>query len=139
MELSDLRIFSAVVRDRAVHLNVSPQRYLMLREEGRATPDRRAFFLDEVGVRPRVRVGGDRNLEITRLEKDGRTFLFVVKNPVLRADGTRKIERGEARVTVEFEDAVEDLVDERTGARHGDGRLFRFPFDRTEAIFLSYR
>ena len=89
--------------------------------------------------RPAVRATGDRNLEVTRFRRGDRTLLFVVKNPVLRADGSRKIERGEADIRLEFDAPVRDLVDERTRRKHGDGRLFRFELDRTEAVFVSYR
>ena len=40
---------------------------------------------------------------------------------------------------VAFAAAVQDVIDERTGKRLGDGSRFRFEFRTAEAVFLSFR
>jgi len=132
----------AVGAGRAVLLNLSPQRYLMRREEGDAGPAERAPFLAPVlaaGCRPRVEVlaGGARppHVETTAWWRDGHTYLFVVQNP---GPGDH-LRRGRLRLVLDFPAAVRDVVDERTGEKLGDGRSVSREFVETEALLLSYR
>jgi len=82
-------------------------------------------------------VTGDDRLEVTSWKKDGRTLLFVVQNPVLRLDGSHRVQHGETKLDLRFEKPVREVVDERTGEKLGDGDRFRVVFKRTEAVFLS--
>jgi hypothetical protein len=82
-------------------------------------------------------VTGDDRLEVTSWTKGGRTLLFVVQNPVLRVDGSHRVQRGETKLDLRFQKTVRDVVDERTGKRLGDGDRFRVVFKRTEAVLLS--
>ena len=45
---------------------------------------------------------------------------------------------GAAHVTVRFRRPVKDVINERTGEKLGNGKLFRVDFARAEALFLSY-
>ncbi|MHC4162989.1 MAG: hypothetical protein ACYSUM_12740, partial [Planctomycetota bacterium] len=58
-------------------------------------------------------------------------------NPVLRLDGSHRVQRGETKLDLRFRQPVREVVDERTGAKLGDGDRFRVVFRRTEAVFLS--
>jgi len=137
--IADRRFEGPVKRERAVLLNLSPQQYLYLREEGRAKPRHRARFLKWLGKEPPVRAAGDPRLEVTRWRKDGRTYLLVVQNAVRRADGTFFVRTGETTIELDFGRRVKDLRDERTGEELGERSFLRHPFVRTEAVFLSYR
>ncbi|MHC4549313.1 MAG: beta-galactosidase trimerization domain-containing protein [Planctomycetota bacterium] len=123
----------------ATYLNLSPQRYLQLREEGRDAERHRDLFVKHLGVTPWVRVTGDRHLETTCWTRGERTYLFVVQNPILRTDGKVKLERGTAKLELRFRRPVRDVVDERTGKKLGDGEHFRVAFHRIEAVLLSLR
>ena len=84
-----------------------------------------------------VRVTGDPHLEVTYWTKGDRTLLFVVQNPVLRADGTRRVEHGKVELEIRFRQPVKDVVNERTGKKLGAGDVFRVEYDRAEAVLLS--
>ncbi len=137
--IANNRLKGPVVRDRAVFLNLSPQQYLYLREEGRAKPRHRERFVKWLGVPPPVRVTGDANLEITRWKKNGRVYLFVVQNAVRHANGKFGVRTGETDLELIFARPVKDLRDERTGKKLGERGFWRPTFVRTEAVFLSYR
>lgn len=51
------------------------------------------------------------------------------------ADGLRA---GVQAVTVEFEQPVKDVVNERSGERLGDGKAFKFDFNGIAAVFFSF-
>ena len=136
---------------RAVYLNLSPQRYLMYREEGTAGAARRDVFVRHVlggGVRPWVTVTGEagerpRNCEVTYWAKEGRTLCFLVQNAVVTGSptgggGVEGLSRGETKVTVAFPRLVSEIVDERTGAAVGSGASFALPYRETEAAFFSF-
>jgi len=118
----------------AVYLNLSPQRYLMLREEGTASRRHRAAFLGPLGIEPFVRVTGEPNLELTRLGD----ILFVVQNPVLHADGKREIRSGVASIRLKFAAPVH-LTDERTDEDLGKGDEFQLSFEISQALMLRIR
>ena len=136
---------------RAVYLNLSPQRYLMDREEGGADAARRDVFLRHVrdgGSRPWVTVTGPdggrpRNCEVTYWAKGGRTLCFVVQNAAVTGSatgggGVEGLSQRETEVTVGFVRPVSEFVDERTGAELGAGGSFTLPFRGTEAVFFSF-
>jgi len=138
-------------KGRAIYLNLSPQRYLQYREEGKATPTDRAVFLEPIlatGITPRLTVAGPdgkrpRNCEVTYWTKGDRTYLFVLQNAEVSggAQGGGGVEGLRTRpipITLTFATPVRGLVDERTGKRHGDGATFRLRFNPVEAIFLSH-
>ncbi|MGH7162054.1 MAG: beta-galactosidase trimerization domain-containing protein [Planctomycetota bacterium] len=126
-------------KGKAVYLNLSPQRYLQYREEGKTTAAHSALFLEHVPARARVTplAGGERarDLETTYWSKDGRTLLFVVQNP----GPAGKLRRESFRIELAFARPAKDLVNERTGEALGDGDRFAFDFPACEALFLSYR
>lgn len=141
---------------RAVYLNLSPQRYLMMREEGSAGPEDRAAFLDPV-LAVLAEQGASRwieavdpetgqpveGLEITAWEKEGRTLVFVHRNlPVAGGPrgGGRAVGLTVRNVPLELRLAgpVRQAVDERTGRKLPDGRRFRFTLNTAEATFFSF-
>ena len=136
--VAERKLEGPVRNGRASYLNLSPLRYLMLREDGKAEQRHRDVFLGRLGLFPAVRVTGDEHVEVIRWKKGKRTLLFVVQNPVLRADGSRAVLGGKTRLKLHFRFPVKDVVNERTGERLGDGEFFRVPFARAEAVFLSY-
>ena len=143
---------------RAAYLNLSPQRYLMYREEGTATAEHRETFLAPVlaAVTPWIRArplaptttgrpAGQLPvlLEATSWSKDGRTLVFVLQNvPVTGTSTGQGAAKGlvETRIPVEVRLAapVTGVVDERTGQRLPDGDRFVFQLDTTEAVFFSF-
>jgi len=126
------------VRRNACYLNLSPLRYLRLREAGLAEPRHRDVFLKSFPTKPLVTVEGDRLVEVTMWTKDDRTLLFVVQNPVLHLDGKRSVQRGKVPIELRFAREVEDLRNERTGEALGKGDRFEVDFVRTEAVFCSF-
>ncbi|MFH1023674.1 MAG: beta-galactosidase trimerization domain-containing protein [Planctomycetota bacterium] len=134
----------------AVHLNLSPQRYHMYREEGKTEDAQRAVFMGPVlaaGVTPWVRVtsGGRRpaDIEATYFTKNGRTWVFVVQNARVTSTSlgdtkTHGLGGGKIPVEVELTAPVRDVVDERAGKKLGDGAKFAFEFNASEAVFFSF-
>jgi len=137
-----------VGRGRAVYLNLSPQRYLMEREEGHGDEERRRPFLDPVrraGVTPWITASSGRPipLEATYWSKGGRTFVFVLQNvPVAGRStgggGAVGLAEGELPVEVRLAAPVGDVRDERTGRKLQNGNHFRFQIAATEAALFSF-
>ncbi len=137
-----------VGKGRAVYLNLSPQRYLMEREEGRGDEERRRPFLDPIrraGVAPWITVSSGRPLplEATYWSKGGRTFVFVLQNVPIAArstggGGAVGLVEGEVPVEVRLAAPVRDVRDERTGRKLPDGNHFRLQIQATEAALLSF-
>lgn len=136
-------------RGRAVHLNLSPQRYLMERQEGTADAERRRPFLDPVakaGVIPWITansLGRPIPLEIMAWSKGDRTLVFVLQNVPIsgRSTGGGGAEDlVETRIPIEIRLAgpVTGARDERTGRELPDGDRFTFELDTTEAAFWSF-
>jgi hypothetical protein len=143
-------------KGRAVYLNLSPQRYLMAREEGTATAADRRVFLEPAfsalgtGKAPWIEAraidasgGPAPRLETTVWSKDGRTLVFVLQDATIT--GTATGSRGaeglvERRMPIEVRLAapVTGAVDERTGRGLPDGDRFTFELDTTEAVFFSF-
>jgi hypothetical protein len=135
--VAERKLKGPYTKDQATYLNLSPQRYLPLREDGLAAERHRDLFLKHVGKTPWVTVTGDDRLEVTSWTKGGRTLLFVLQNPVLRLDGSHRVQHGETKLELRFREPVRKVVDERTGEKLGDGDRFRVVFKRAEAVFLS--
>lgn len=151
-----------VGRGRAIYLNLSPQRYLMYREERRTTDAQRALFMKyvyEAGARSWVRVTGadgrrPTNCEVTYWYKPARTeeaaealkdrtLCFVVQNAAvsgseLGGGGVEGLLARKQRIMVDFDESVRDVVNERTDERLGNGRSFQFDFNGVEAVFFSF-
>ncbi|HYG64244.1 MAG TPA: beta-galactosidase trimerization domain-containing protein, partial [Thermoanaerobaculia bacterium] len=137
-----------VGKGRAVYLNLSPQRYLMEREERTATEAHRRVFLEPVfaaGVAPWIRAKADRAipLEVTYWSKQGRTLVFVIQNvPVSGSStgggGAEGLVEAVVPVEVRLSMPVRDVRDERTGRKLPDGDRFTFQLDTTEAVFFSF-
>ena len=135
---------------KAVYLNLSPQRYLLYREERTTEDAQRLVFMQPVfdaGVKPWVRISsnGKRpvNSEATYLEKNGRTFVFIVQNAAVNSTSlgdtvTHGLGGGVIPVDIEFGAPVKDVVDERTGHKLGDGTKFKAQFPLDEAVLLSF-
>jgi hypothetical protein len=134
-------------RGRAVYLNLSPQRYLMLREEGTATAEARRPFIDPLGVSPWITAkaaGRPLHLEVTAWSRGGRTLVFVLQNVPISGGATGgggAVGLVEAKVPIEVRLAgpVTEVRDERTGQKLPDGDRFTFELDTTEAVFWSFR
>ncbi|HEX6900572.1 MAG TPA: beta-galactosidase trimerization domain-containing protein [Thermoanaerobaculia bacterium] len=138
-------------KGRAVYLNLSPQRYLMDRQEGTADADRRRPFLDPVrraGIVPRLALtsrGGTPPvpLEAVYWSKGGRTLVFVVQNvPVAGRStgggGAEGLAETEIPVEVRLARRATGVRDERTGRALPDGDRFPFLLKTTEALFFSF-
>lgn len=145
-----------VGRGRAVYLNLSPQRYLMYRQEGTDTDAHRQTFLHplrEAGVVPWLRVmprtsgRTDRplKLEVTAWSKAGRTLVFILQNAPIVSTSTSGGAAAEALVearipvSIQLAGPVTGAVDERTGRPLPDGDRFELQLDTTEALFFSFQ
>lgn len=141
-----------VGKGRAVYLNLSPQRYLMYRQEGIDTDEHRRTFLQplrEAGVRPWIQAtastGRSLKLETTAWSKGGRTLVFILQNTPLvstsDSGGVAAEALVEARVPVQIRLAgpVTGVMDERTGRPMPDGDRFQLTLDTTEALFFSFQ
>lgn len=141
----------SVGKGKAVYVNLSPQRYLQYREEGRADEASREVFIKHVlsaGVKPWVKATSEGkrplNCEVTYWSKGGRTLVFVLQNvPV--SGGSAGGGKAEGLVLkkvpldIEFAAPVRDVVDERTGKKLGDGRKFTLDFNGVEPVFISFQ
>jgi hypothetical protein len=137
-----------VGKGRAVYLNLSPQRYLMMREEGTATEEQRKVFLDPVftaGVTPWIRAKADRAipLEVTYWSKGGRTLVFVLQNVPISGSstgggGAERLVEATVPVEVRLAGPVRGVQDERTGAKLPEGDHFTFRLDTAEAVLFSF-
>lgn len=132
---ADVVITRRAGRGRAVYLNLTPSAYLLHRGADGA-PYRQVVWaiLGGAGLHPRVRVlsGGAEVPMCERLfwQRAGRTYLFLVRNPVrmARVDGAGSVdglaESGPIPIELEFRSPVRDLRNERTGKALGSGRRF---------------
>lgn len=141
-------------RGRAVYLNLSPQRYLMNREEGTATEAQRRVFLAPVFAAlrgaPWIRArplgpaaAPPFRLETTAWSKDGRTLVFVLQDAEISGTATgggtaEGLVEGRVPVEVRLTAPVTGVVDERTGRRLPDGDRFTFTLEATEAVLFSF-
>ncbi len=148
----NVRLLDVVDGGLAVYVNLSPQRYLQYREEGVADEKKRNIFIysaiaggrkswvtvtDQTGRRPR-------NVEVTYWSKGDRTLLFVIQNAVVTGSafgggGAEGLISQKTKINVEFPAIAQDVVDERTGQRLGDGKRFTFDFNTVEAVMFSFR
>ena len=137
-------------KGRAVYLNLSPQRYLMEREEGRGTEERRRPFLDplrQAGIAPWITARAvDRPvpLEATYWSKGDRTYVFVLQNVPIASrstggGGAVGLAAGELTVEVRLAAPVRGLRDERTGRTLPDGDRLSFRIDASEAALFSFQ
>jgi hypothetical protein len=134
----------------AVYVNLSPQRYLLYREEGTANDAHRRVFIQHVlaSVEPWVTVTGPdgqrpTNIEVTYWRQGDRTLVFVIQNEMvtgsaLGGDGSEGVVDQKTPIQLGFAGTVHDVVDERTGRKLGDGKRFAFDFNKAEAVMLSF-
>ena len=134
----------------AVYLNLSPQYYLLYRDEKKTDDAQRAVFLKAIadaGIKPWVKItaNGKRpmNAESTYFTKNGRTYVFIVQNATVTSTSlgdtkTEGLGSGKLNLDVEFPQAVKDAIDERTGKKLGDGAKFQLEFNTAEAALLSF-
>lgn len=138
-------------KGRAVYLNLSPQRYLMHREEGTATEEHRRTFLDPVragGAVPWIQAkpaGPARlpPLEVTYWSKGGRTLVLILQNVPIRVglsgeNGSVGLVQAKVPVEIRLAAPVTGVIDERTGRALPDGGRFVLDMDTTEALFFSF-
>lgn len=136
----------------AVYVNLSPQQYLQYREEAVADDRKRDTFIQYIlaaGVKPWVSVTDEdgrrpRNVEATYWSRGDRTLLFVIQNAVVTGSafgggGAEGLISQKTKINVEFPATVQDVVNERTGQRLGDGERFTFDFNTVEAVMFSFR
>lgn len=141
-----------VGRGRAVYLNLSPQRYLMHRQEGTDTDSHRRTFLQpvlEAGIAPWIEAvpmagGAGLKLEVVAWSKDGRTLVLIVQNASVRSSPGGKAAAEnliEARIPLRVRLAapVTGLRDERSGRPLPDGDRLEWEMDTTEAVFFSFQ
>ena len=145
-----MRTVKKVGAGTAAYLNLSPQRYLASREDGKTDDAQRAVFLKPVfdaGVKPWVKItsNGKRpmNSEVTYLTKNGRVYVFVVQNASVSSTSlgdtkTEGLGSGKIALDIEFASAVRDVEDVRSGKKLGDGKTFKTEFNIGEAVVLSY-
>lgn len=130
----------------AVLLNLSPQWYNAYRVAGAKEAAKREAFLKYLPVKPWVKLvdasGKSFGAEITYWRNNGRTFLFVTYNP--EVTGSEKgggnsagLKSDTVAVSLEFDQAVRGVRDERAGKGLGDGKLFRFDWKMDEAVVVS--
>jgi len=155
--LAEKRLGTNIVRKvgngTAVYLNLSPQRYLQYREEGKATQELRDIFIAHVlsaGLKPWVEVVAQdgerpRNCEVTYWHhpKTDRTYCFVLQNAPVTGSaygggGVEGLIEKKQKVTVKFRRPVPDLTDERTGKRFGRTATATLEFNPVEALMLSF-
>ncbi len=145
-----IQTVTQVGRGQAVYLNLSPQRYLQYRQEGTASQALRQVFLQQIQAvtQPRVQVTASDpplgNLEVTTWQQPDRTYVFVMHKAATGGDPTggnwgTDLQVADVAVELGFPAAVQDVVNERTGERLGNGRSFRLRFTTCEAALLSYR
>lgn len=133
-------------RGRAVYLNLSPQRYLMLRQEGAATAEARRPFIESLGVSPWITAkaaGRPLPLEVTYWSKGERTLVFVLQNVPISGGaagggGAEGLVEAKVPVEVRLTGPVTGVRDERTGRKLPDGDRFTFELDTTQAVFWSF-
>lgn len=133
-------------RGRAVYLNLSPQRYLALRQEGVATAEARRPFIEPLGVSPWITAkaaGRPLPLEVTSWSKGERTLVFVLQNVPISGGaagggGAEGLVEAKVPVEVRLAGPVTGVRDERTGRKLPDGDRFTFELDTTEAVFWSF-
>jgi hypothetical protein len=134
----------------AVYLNLSPQRYLLYREEKTTTDAQRAVFTNDIlaaGVKPWVKVTSEGkrpvNCEATYFTKNGRTYVFVLQNATVNSTSlgdtkTEGLGEGKINIDVEFPAIVKDLVDERAGTKLGAVNKCKLVLNLGEAVLLSF-
>lgn len=136
-------------KGRAVYLNLSPQRYLLERQEGRADAEHRRPFLDPVaraGISPWIEarsLGRPIPLEVTYWLKGNRTLVFVLQNVPISGrstggGGAEGLVADRVPVEVRLAAPVAGVLDERTGKGLPGGARFTFELDTTEAVFFSF-
>jgi len=142
-------------RGRAVYLNLSPQRYLMKRQEGTSTAADARVFLAPVlaalpgspwiSARPLGRPAGapPLHLEITAWSQGGRTLVFVLQDASISGTprggaAAEDLVEGKTPIEVRLTAPVTGAVDERTGRRLPDGDRFTFDLAMTEAVLFSF-
>jgi hypothetical protein len=150
--VAERRLSAGVVRPagrgRAVYLNLSPQRYLAYRQEGKAGEAARRPFLAPLlaaGVTPWITVesgGHPADLETVAWWNGGRTYLLAMQN-VLTYRASPAIwgaasTPGSIPLDVELAGNVKDARDERSGRRLADGRRFHFDLQPAAAVFWSF-
>ena len=133
-------------------MNVSVMEYAFLRTFDSAeakkyrTPIEK--LLRRAGVEPwaEMRVKGKRppRVEMTYWQKDDRVIVCIVRNPLVLAKGSlvgpEPDSFGETlKLTVIFDEIKEDVINERTGAKLGNGSEFQISWATNEAAMLSFR
>ena len=83
------------------------------------------------------------NYEITYWAKNGRTILFLVTNPdstktALGGGNSVGLKTALLDVTLKFKNSIQNVANERTGEKLGDGKTFKVRWQQPEAVVLSF-
>lgn len=136
---------------KAVLMNLSPQWYHALRQQGAKAAEARSVFmthLDEADIESRVRITTNAaevfGYEITYWKKNDRLLLFLVMNPEVTGNSagggnSRNLKTQKLDVTLEFNGKASQLRNERTGQTLGDGKNFTVNWITNEAVVLSFK
>ncbi len=134
----------------ASYLNLSSVGYMLTRSKDASQPwrDLVGGLLKQAGVEPRIAVSIDgapaQRIETLRWKHGERTTLCVVKNidraATIDSFGATSDAMGDAAVamTLRFVKPLKDLVNERTGAKLGNGAQFSDQFTPWQANVYSY-
>lgn len=140
MEVESIRSYG---RGKAVLMNLSPQRYNAYRARGFKAARKREVFmkhLEDAGLQRWVKIDGDgeaiHGYEITYWHKEGRTAVFVCRNP---DPFDARLKDEVVSVRLEFIRPVMDVRDERTGRKLDDGSSFEFEWKVNEALVISFK
>ena len=134
----------------AVLMNLSPQWYNAYRVAGLSDAAKRSVFMKPIhaaGVHRWVSIKGasdaEFGYEVTYWTQGKRTIVFVVSNLALSGSelgGGNAVGLKSALlpITLEFEKAIHNARDERSGKNLGDGTEFKFDWKQNEACVLSF-
>ncbi|MFQ6048964.1 MAG: beta-galactosidase trimerization domain-containing protein, partial [Phycisphaerae bacterium] len=134
----------------AVHMNTSIMEYAGLRMSDYEAASRYrqpvVQYLVRAGLKPWVHLSVEgRRPDITEATywvRDGRVYVFVVKNPTKFASEfgetkTEGVSSRQVQLTVRFETPKRDVRDELTGRSVGAGQRFTVPWRMDEVALLS--
>ena len=142
---------NAYGRGRAVLMNLSPVYYNAYRVNGMKPAARREVFMKHVkaaGPKRWVEIAnaGENvfGYEITYWRKGGRTILFLIMNPEMRANmlgggNSVGLKTDKVRVALKFARPIRGVRDERAGKDLPGGDRFEFTWPMNEAVVLSFQ
>ncbi|NRA38077.1 MAG: beta-galactosidase trimerization domain-containing protein [Planctomycetes bacterium] len=143
---------------RAVLMNLSPQWYNAVRTgEGyvlgshKQAADTRSVFMKPIlehGLKRWVEITSDAQkafgYEVSYFEKDGRTILFVTLNVEILGNSlgggnASGLKTDTIPVTISFDKKYTDIIDERSGKKHGSKKEVQVDWQQNAAVVLSFK